>query len=65
MIIASNLLWAEWISFSASVSLFGILTLYYSSFMPEALQRIFRYGKTAESRVDDIKKLHKIEIPKR
>lgn len=44
----SNLLWAEWISFSSSVALFGILIIYYSSLVPESIQRVFKYGKAAD-----------------
>lgn len=44
----TNLLWAEWISFSSSVALFGILIIYYSSLVPESVQRVFKYGKAAD-----------------
>lgn len=62
---AQNLLWAEWISFSASVSLIGVLVLYCSNLVPEGLQRAFKYGKAAELHGIGLKKLHKIELPKR
>lgn len=66
-VFSSNLLWAEWISFSASVSLIGILVIFCSNIVPEAIQRVFKYGKAADLHVtsDGIKQLHKIELPKR
>lgn len=63
--VSQNLLWIEWISFSASVSLIGILVIYYSNIVPEGVQRIFKYGKAAELHVQGIKKCNKIELPKR
>lgn len=60
---SANLLWAEWISFSASVSLLGLLCLQCSQLVPETLQLVFRYGKTVE-RVEN--KVYKtLEIPKK
>ena len=46
----------EWLSFSTAVSLLGFLTLCCSR-VPDALQLLFRYGKTQEST--------KTHIPKR
>ena len=59
-----NLLWTQWMSFSASVSLFGLLVIY-SNLIPEPIKRIFKYGKAAERHVIGMKKLRKIELPKR
>jgi len=64
-VLTQNLLWAEWISFSACVSLFGILVIYYSNLVPEAIKRVFKYGKAADLHVDALKVLHKFELPKR
>ena len=63
-LLGHNLLWAQWISFTASVSLFGILVIY-SNLIPEPIKRIFKYGKAAERHVSGMKKLRKIELPKR
>jgi hypothetical protein len=66
VLLSHNLLWAEWISFSACVSLFGILVIYYSNLVPEVIKRAFKYGKAADLHVDGIKKwYHMIELPKR
>src|ERR1700712_3909532 len=54
-----HLLAAEWLSFSTAVSLLGLLTLCCSR-VPQALQLLFRYGKTQE-----IEKSAKTSIPKR
>lgn len=59
-----NLLWTQWMSFSASVSLFGLLVIY-SNLIPEPIKRIFKYGKAADRHVIGMKKLRKIELPKR
>lgn len=63
-VLGENLLWTQWISFSVSVSLFGILVIY-SNLIPEPIKRVFKYGKAAERHVTGIKKLRKIELPKR
>ncbi|RWS23674.1 polyprenol reductase-like protein [Leptotrombidium deliense] len=63
--VAKNLLWAEWISFSSIVTVVGLLVIYYSKLVPEAFHRIFKYGKAAELHDGAIKKLNKIELPKR
>lgn len=65
-VLSQNLLWAEWVSFSACVSLFGILVIYYSNLVPEVIKRAFKYGKAADLHVDGLKKrYHLIELPKR
>lgn len=65
-VLSQNLLWAEWVSFSACVSLFGILVIYYSNLVPEVISRAFKYGKAADLHVDGLKKrYHLIELPKR
>jgi hypothetical protein len=58
----SFLLHSQWISFSAIVSLLGLLALYGSAFAPEAIQRVFRYGKTA---ADGKQQRNHIQIPKK
>ncbi|KAI1307999.1 Polyprenol reductase [Halotydeus destructor] len=66
MMLAANLLWAEWISLSALVSLIGFLVIYANKTVPDTLQRVFKYGKAAELHTkSSIKKLHRIELPKR
>ncbi|RWS01834.1 translocon associated complex TRAP delta-subunit-like protein [Dinothrombium tinctorium] len=66
LFLSHNLLWIEWISFSASVSVLGFLVLYYSKAVPEAFQRIFKYGKLhAKLHEDAMKKFRKVELPKR
>ena len=45
---SSNLLLAEWLSFSLSVALLGLLCLRGQHLVPESLQRVFKYGKTAD-----------------
>ncbi|XP_054163761.1 polyprenol reductase-like [Oppia nitens] len=56
---APSLLVAHFSAVSCSAALFGLLTLYCSPIVPKALQRLFRYGKTAET--------HKsvLQVPKR
>ncbi|CAG2114371.1 unnamed protein product [Medioppia subpectinata] len=54
----------QWISFSTIVSLFGLLALYGSAFVPNALQRVFRYGKTANDE-NQPNKPNLISIPKK
>lgn len=62
--LTKNLLWAEWISYSAFVTLIGILVIFYSHLVPEPIKRIFKYGKAAGAHAN-VKKLHRLEVPKR
>lgn len=44
-----GLLWAQWLGFSLSVGLYGLLVLFPGLPIPDELRRFYKYGKAAQS----------------
>lgn len=61
-ILFDSLLRTEWISFILSIGVFGVFVLFENN-IPDALKRIYKYGKSAEPHQKST--LNKLEIPKR
>lgn len=63
LLLFDSLLWTEWISFILSVGIFGIFVLFEDTLIPDQFQRVYKYGKAAESHQKST--LNKLELPKR
>ena len=57
------LLWIQWISFSLSIGIYGLLVLFPNVPMPDEIRRFYKYGKAADLHRKSL--LSMLDLPKR